>query len=119
MKPGILLGFVWLLVCWLVGEALANLLHLPLPGTVAGMLLLLAFSLCRRGINHQTHEAGNALLSHMALLFVPAGVGLIDQATIITNQGIAMLATLVLSVFITMGVTALTLKFLLTRKVKS
>jgi holin-like protein len=116
MKAGTLIGLLALLLCWLTGEAIVTLLGLPVPGAVAGMLLLLAIALWRRRISAQTVEAGSGLLSHMALLFVPAGVGLVDQSTLIAQHGLAMMATLVLSAIVTLSVTALTLQWLLQRK---
>lgn len=111
-----LIGLVALLSCWLAGEALVSLLNLPLPGNVAGMLLLLVISFARRGVETRTAAAGSSLLSHMALLFVPAGVGLIEHSSLLAHQGIAMFAVLALSTAITMGVTAITLKWLLGRR---
>ena len=45
-----LFGLVILLACWLCGETLVSLFGLPLPGNVAGMLILLVVSLARRGV---------------------------------------------------------------------
>jgi len=116
VNAGMLFGLLWLLLCWLAGEAFVTLLGLPMPGAVAGMLLLLGLALWRRRICPNTTEAGSGLLSHMALLFVPAGVGLIDQSALVAQHGLAMLATLVLSALVTMTVTALTLQWLLGRR---
>lgn len=111
-----LIGLVTLLACWLTGEALVTLLALPLPGNVAGLLILLLVSMLRRGVAPKTAEAGSSLLSHMALLFVPAGVGLIEHSALLARDGVAMFCVLALSTIITMSVTALTLKWLLCRK---
>lgn len=111
-----LFGTVVLLACWLAGEVLVNLLSLPLPGNVAGLLILLVVSLARRGVEKRTAEAGSSLLSHMAVLFVPAGVGLVEHSALLAREGMAMFWVLVLSTAITMGVTALTLHWLLGRK---
>lgn len=111
-----LLGLVILLACWLGGQILVMVTGIPLPGNVAGMLLLLVISLMRRGVESRTAEASTHLLSHMGLLFVPAGVGLIEHGHLLATQGFAMFIVLVLSVIITLAVTALTLKMLLRRK---
>lgn len=108
-----LFGFVVLMGCWLAGEALVSVLSLPLPGNVAGMLLLLIGVLVRRGVEKRTAETGGTLLSHMALLFVPAGVGLMEHGRLFAEEGMAMLLVLLLSTAITIVVTALTLKWLL------
>src|SRR5436305_180718 len=41
-KPAVLVAFLVLIGCQLVGELLRNALHLPLPGAVIGMLLYAA-----------------------------------------------------------------------------
>ena len=110
-----LLGFVVLLACWLVGEILVHCLALNFPGSVAGMLVLLGVALFRGGTGRRTAAAGNHLLSHLALLFVPAGVGLMEHGRLFADEGMAMLAVLALSTAVTMLVTALTLKWLLAR----
>lgn len=109
-------GLVQLLGYWLAGEALVQWMHWPLPGAVLGMLLLLCVSLLRRRMNPQLAETGSGLLSHLALLFVPAGVGLIEHGPLLRQQGWAILLVIVLSTLITMAATALILQYLLRRR---
>lgn len=70
-----------LLFCQLLGEVLARLLHLPVPGPVIGMVLLFAFLLLRHRDGEpppeQLERVSDALLGHLGLLFVPAGVGVV------------------------------------------
>lgn len=106
-------GFTVLMACWLAGEAFVQALALTLPGSVAGMLILLLIALVRRGVETQTADVGRQLLSHLALLFVPSGVGLMEHGPLFAEEGGAMMAVLVLSTAITMAVTALTLKCLI------
>ena len=113
-----LFGLVILLACWLCGETLVSLFGLPLPGNVAGMLILLVVSLARRGVEARTAQAGAGLLTYMSLLFVPAGVGLIEHSALLAREGVAMFVVLALSAAITMVATALTLTWLLRGKRK-
>jgi putative effector of murein hydrolase LrgA (UPF0299 family) len=67
-----------LLACQLAGEIITGLLHLPVPGPVIGLALMLLFLAFRR--NRPDAELSNTahgLLKHLSLLFVPAGVGFI------------------------------------------
>ncbi|GAB4060790.1 CidA/LrgA family protein [Uliginosibacterium sediminicola] len=105
-----------LMAWWLAGEALVHLLNLSLPGPVAGMLLLLGFSLLRKHLPPTVSTASHGLLSHLSLLFVPAGVGIMEHAQLLGSLGIPMLITLVLSMAITLAVTALSLHYLLKRR---
>jgi len=111
-----LTGFVGLMTYWLSGELLVGLLGINLPGAVAGMLLLLVVSLIRKRVAPAVSQASQGLLSNLSLLYVPAGVGIIDHARLLTDHGLGMLVTLVLSTAVTLAVTALTLKFLLARR---
>jgi holin-like protein len=66
---------VWIVGFWALGESLGRFLHLPIPGSVLGMLLLY---LCLRmgWLKVSRIESGaRGLLSVLALLFVPAGAG--------------------------------------------
>jgi len=66
-----------ILLCQLVGEVCVLFTGLPVPGPVIGMLLLLAWFLLRRDLPESVARTADTLLSHLSLLFVPAGVGVI------------------------------------------
>lgn len=98
-------GFAILLLCLLLGELIVRFCGISLPGNVAGMVLLL-FAL-RLGLVRldQVKEAANLLLSNLALLFVPAGVGVMVYLDIIQTSWLPILASLVLSTFAVLLVT--------------
>jgi len=110
-----LTGFVGLMAYWLAGELFVNMFGISLPGPVAGMLLLLGISMLRKRVAPSVSQASHGLLSHLSLLFVPAGVGIVSQHQVLAEHGFGMLATLILSTAVTLAVTGLTLKFLLAR----
>ncbi len=92
-----------LLGCQLVGELLARALGLPLPGPVLGMVLLFAVLLLR-GAAWQTtalaqalNQTADFLLKHLSLLFVPAGVGVVQHWALLEAHLLPLLLTLVLS----------------------
>jgi len=71
-------GIAWLWAFLGVGTAAVDALGLPLPGGVAGMLLLWA-ALEARVVRLEWLERGaTSLLGVLGLLFVPAGVGLVQ-----------------------------------------
>ncbi len=81
-----------LLLCQLAGEALARGLGVSVPGPVLGATLLLALLFLRdkakpvlpREINDGSLDnAANMLLANLSLLFVPAGVGVIQNVSTI------------------------------------
>lgn len=103
-------GITLLLMYELVGEVSAAVLQLPIPGPVIGMLLLFV-TLLVRGRSHPSLDcAGNALLSHLSLLFVPAGVGIMVHFERIGREWLPISLTLVLTTLLTMAVTAKTME---------
>ena len=101
-------GLTWLLVFQSVGELLARGLTLPFPGPVVGMLLLL-FALRWSAINEPVSRCADFLLSHLSLLFVPVGVGVMTHFSLVYQYGFRMLLVIVLSTLAGLAVTALSL----------
>lgn len=104
-------GMVWLLVFQSVGELLARGLTLPLPGPVIGMVLLLV-ALRWPAVQKPVAECAEFLLSHLSLLFVPVGVGVMTHLSLVSQYGVRMLAVVVLSTLAGLGVTVLSLHLL-------
>lgn len=48
---------------------------LPLPGTLVGLLLLLAFQFIQKRPSPALHAGGAPLLKYMSVLFIPAVLG--------------------------------------------
>ena len=106
-----------ILLCQLAGEAFVRGLRLPMPGPVIGLMILLVLLLARdrfpllaRGPlqGDGVESASRGLLANLSLLFVPAGVGVVQKLDLIVNHGIAFLGVLVISVLITLLVTVAT-----------
>jgi holin-like protein len=99
-------GITLLLFFQLLGEFASRYLKLPVPGPVLGMLLLfLALSL-RGQVPASLETASSALLNHLSLLFVPAGVGIMVHFNRMVDEWIPITVTLLLSTIITMLTTA-------------
>jgi holin-like protein len=80
---------------------------LPVPGPVVGMVLLLIVLLIRRpSVGSGTVRAADALLRHLQLLFIPAGVGLIAYLRLIGAQWWPIVAGIVVSWLVALVVTA-------------
>jgi holin-like protein len=106
-----------ILLCQLAGEVIVRGSALPMPGPVIGLMLLLIlllardrFSVLARGPLRQDGVEGAArgLLAHLSLLFVPAGVGVVQKLDLIAEHGIAVAAILAASVIVTLLVTVAT-----------
>ena len=104
-----------ILICQLIGEVIVRGIGLPLPGPVVGLVLLLAILLMRdryqmlaRGPlrDEGVESASKGMLAHLSLLFVPAGVGVIQQLDLLAQHGLAIFLVLVGSVLVTLVITA-------------
>ena len=106
-----------ILLCQLAGEVIMRGIGLPVPGPVIGLifllLLLLArdrFAFLRRGPLQQdgVESASRGLLANLSLLFVPAGVGVVQKLDLLAERGIAIILVLAVSVVVTLLVTVAT-----------
>jgi holin-like protein len=105
-------GLALLLLLQVAGEALAKAFALPIPGPVAGMVLLLA-ALRWAPLREPIQAVAEFLLAHLSLLFVPVGVGVITHLALISQYGLRLVAVIVGATWIGMAVTALVLRALL------
>lgn len=103
-----------LLACQLAGEALVRLTDVPVPGPVLGLVLLLgALSLLKPvlgGVPKPLEKVSGTLLSHLSLLFVPAGVGVMVHAQRIQADWLPITVALVASTVLTIAVSAVVFK---------
>ena len=109
-----LLGLTILLLCQSAGELLTQAAGLGLPGPVLGMLLLLLvlrWPACLAPVE----AAANALLTHLSLLFVPVGVGVMTHLELVATYGLRLGVALLLSTLIGLAVSAIVLQALLRR----
>lgn len=106
-----------ILLCQLIGEVVVHGLGLPMPGPVLGLVVLLLLLLARDRLaalargpleGDRVESASRGLLAHLSLLFIPAGVGVVQKLDLIAAHGIGILAVLAASVVITLLVTVAT-----------
>src|SRR5712691_11497871 len=92
-----------ILLCQLTGEVIVRGLGLPMPGPVIGLMLLLLLLLMRDRFAILKHGplqgdgvegASRGLLANLSLLFVPAGVGVVQKLDVLAEHGIAVVLVL-------------------------
>ncbi|NGX98440.1 MAG: CidA/LrgA family protein [Candidatus Afipia apatlaquensis] len=112
-----------ILICQLIGEVIVRGLRVPVPGPVVGLALLVVVLITRdrfpglaRGPLRDNAVEGTAkgMLAHLSLLFVPAGVGVVQQLDLLAQRGLAIFVILAASVLVTLVVTVGT--FLITSR---
>ena len=104
-------AFLTLIIAQLAGVGLQTVCRLPLPGPVIG-LFLLAVPLALRPAWQKSglDRVAGGLLRHMGLLFVPAGVGMIDHLDILRAETVPLLLGLIGSTLLSLVVTALVME---------
>lgn len=103
MLPSLTLLFV----CQLAGETAVRAAGVSLPGPVLGMALLFVGLLLRGRSGEELDGVADTILRNLSLLFVPAAVGVVQQAGLIAEEWLAIGAALVVSTLLTLVVTVL------------
>jgi holin-like protein len=99
-----------LLACQLAGEALARVTGLPVPGPILGLVLLFAGLTLRGRPAPRLEESADGLLAHLSLLFVPAGVGVVQYLPWLASEWLPVTASVVGSAVVAIAVTGLVMR---------
>ena len=119
-----LLSLGLILLCQLVGEAIAHATGIAIPGPVIGLVLCVLLLLARDQAGRRVpvelrdgtfEETGRGLLSHLSLLFIPAGVGVVQRLDVLAGNALAITAALVISTVLSLAVTAWVFHFVAAR----
>ncbi len=101
-------GFAILLVMQFLGEMISRGAGIPIPGNVIGMGLLIVALWLKIVRVEWVQEAADLLLSHLALFFIPAGVGVMVYFDLIRREWLPISVALVVSTFAVMAATGWT-----------
>lgn len=99
-----------LFLCQLVGEVAVRWAGVTFPGPVLGMALLVAILALRPAARPGVEGVADGILRNLSLLFVPAAVGVVQQAGLIAANWLAISAALVVSTLLTLVVTVFTFR---------
>ena len=97
-----------LFFCQLAGEVLVRSAGITFPGPVLGMGLIFLYLLVRGRSDPGIDAVADTLLKNLSLLFVPAAVGVIQQAGLIADNWLAITLAIVVSTSATLVVTVYT-----------
>jgi holin-like protein len=101
-----------ILICQLIGETVNVATGLPVPGPVIGMAILFCGLLLRRGLPDGLKDTAGGLLKHLALLFVPAGVGVMLHVPRLADEWWPVFLAIVPGTLIAIVITALAVEYL-------
>ena len=96
-----------MLLCQLAGEAFVRALAVPVLGPVVGMILLASLLMLKAPLPSGLGGTADGVLKNLSLLFVPAGVGVVQQLDRLGGEAVRLIVVIVLSTGITLAVTAL------------
>ena len=97
-----------LVLFWALGEGLARMLDLPVPGGIVGMAAVLALLASGWLRPAALRRGAYWLLAEMLLFFVPAVMAVLDHHEFLGALGFKLAAVILVGTLTVMGVTALT-----------
>ncbi|MGL5376947.1 MAG: CidA/LrgA family protein [Cetobacterium sp.] len=99
-----------------VSSLLSKVMPIPIPGPVIGILLLFILLYFKIIKVEKIKNATNLMLTNLAFLFLPPGVGLLKSMDILASNGHKLLFVVIISTIITIIVTGWTVQFIIKRK---
>ncbi|EHR35780.1 hypothetical protein HMPREF9709_00226 [Helcococcus kunzii ATCC 51366] len=99
-------GLLIIFVCLLAGGILRQIIPLPIPDVVYGMLVLFVLFSINIVKVEDVEKTSDALLENLGLLFVPLSVSLITKFDLLSSNLVKIMIIIFITTFITMGVTA-------------
>ena len=95
-------GIILAVTC--VGEIMKYFIPLPIPGSIYGLILMFVLLLTKVIKVEHVKETGEFLIEIMPLMFIPAGVGLIDSWGELRPILLPVIVLLLVSTVLVMGV---------------
>lgn len=109
-------GYFKVFVYLSVGAILVRLTDFPMPGPLVGLALMLIDFSVKRQAGPEVERIFDGVSQHLAILFVPAGAGVIAHTGILSSGGWIIVIAVVGGTFATMIVTALCFHLLVARQ---
>jgi len=105
-----------ILAIYLTGLLIENLLSLPIPGSIIGMLLLLILLHLKIVKVEKIKQVSDFFLNNMMFFFIPATVSIMVSYQILEGVLLEMTTLIIISTLITISITALVVQYLAKRK---
>ncbi|OKL35476.1 CidA/LrgA family protein [Domibacillus mangrovi] len=107
----VILQMVLLYIFYIGGVWLSDRLHLPLPGSIIGLLLLWTALMLKICPLNWIESGANFILSYLPLFFIPATVGVMNYFHVFAGKGILLILIVVFSTLITMAIAGYTSQY--------
>ena len=113
LKVKYLKQFLIILGITFIGEILKMLLPLPIPASIYGMVIMFAGLMTGIIKYESVKETGKFLIEIMPIMFIPAGVGLINSWGTLSAILVPVLLITVIAVITVMGATGWISQFII------
>lgn len=87
-----------------VGEVIHSFIPLPIPASIYGMILLFVLLELHIIKPEQIRETCLFMIQAMPIMFIPAGVGLLEKWGYVSNIWLPLVVTLIVSTAVVMAV---------------
>lgn len=110
--------FLIILVINFAGVIIQNIFHLPLPGTILGMLILFVLLWTKVLKVESIEKVCDFLILNMIIFFLPPAVELLEYMALLKTGFLKIIVLLIATTVITMIVTGKTVDFCIKRMEK-
>lgn len=111
-----LLEFLIIVSLNYIGVVLSQAFHLPIPGTILGLVFLFLLLFFRVIKVEQIEKTANFFLLNMSLFFLPPAINLLAVQDKVEGQILKIILLMVVTTFLTMGITGKIVQVLIERK---
>ncbi len=100
-------GSFFILLFYFLGQLVSLLIHGFIPGSVIGMILLFLALFFKIVNPENVRSTATVITKNMAVFFIPAGVGLMVYAELLSKSLFTILAAIAVSTVLTIATVAL------------
>jgi holin-like protein len=100
-------GLFFILLFYFLGEAASLLINGYVPGSVLGMVFLFLSLFFKLIKPEYVKDAATVITKNMSVFFIPAAVGLMAYAELLSESAVAILLAVIISTILTIVTVAL------------
>ena len=120
MKWGVFMNYIRqfcvILLFSFAGEVLSNVIPLPVPASIYGIVFLFIALETKLVKLKDIEKTGKFLIDIMPIMFIPAAVGLLESWDVVKSSALEFLAVMAISTVVVMAAAGLVTQFIIKRK---
>lgn len=110
--------FTIILLISFVGEILSYLIPMPIPASIYGIVILFLGLVTGLIPLDSVKDVGKFLLEIMPIMFIPAGVGLMEAAGLVIDSWLYYTLVMVITTVVVMGISGRVTQFFVRKRMK-